>query len=89
MPRWKIGDIVSVRWPESRYGVVLVGTWEGRIIAEDGHRITVHFKYPPYEEGGAIQKEDEDIVIDISRGLDEKYGEKVIVKRPARGRGTV
>ncbi len=87
MSRWKIGDIVSVEWPESRYGVALVGSWDGRITAKDGDKLTVHFEYRVYEEGGAIQRtEDEDIVIDIGKGIDEKYGEKVIVRRPAPGR---
>jgi hypothetical protein len=81
MPRWKIGDIVSVEWPEPRNGVALVGTWEGRVVADGGNRITLHFEYPPYEG-----ESPEDIVIDVSNGLgfDEKYGEKVLMRRPAR-----
>jgi hypothetical protein len=78
-PLFTVGEIVSVEWPESRYGVAIVGTWDGRVIAEDGYHITVHFEYQGDEEG-------EDIVIDVGRGTDEKYGEKVIVKRPAEHR---
>jgi hypothetical protein len=87
MSTWKIGDIVSVEWPESRYGVALAGTWDGRITAKDGDKLTVHFEYGAYEEGGAIQRsDDEDIVIDMGTRIDEKYGEKVIVRRPTRGK---
>lgn len=57
MPKWKVGEIVSVEWPESRYGIALVGAWDGRVVAEDGHKITVHFEYPAYEAGGAIQRD--------------------------------
>ena len=81
------GDIVAVEWPEPRYGVALKGIWEGRVIAKEGRdRITVHFEYQAYEdESGSIKKDDpEDIVIDVGRGVDEKYGETVIVILPQK-----
>ena len=80
-----IGDIVFVDWTESRYGVAVVGTWERRIIAQDRNKITFHFEYPAYEEGGVVQREDEDIATDVGKGVDETYGERVVVKRPGRG----
>lgn len=82
-----VGDIVSVEWPESRYGIVDVGTWDGRIIAQDADKLTVRFEYPAYEEGGVIHNGSyETIVIDAGKGVDETYGEKAIVKRPEQGR---
>ena len=76
------GDIISVEWPESRHGIAEVGEWEGRVIAKQGQKITVHFQYEAYEEDRVFKREkDEDIVIDVSRGIDENYEEKVILKR--------
>jgi hypothetical protein len=66
---------------------VEVGTWDGRIIAQDASKLTVRFEYPAYEEGGVIHNGTyETIVIDVGKGVDETYGEKAIVKRPEQGR---
>jgi hypothetical protein len=81
---WNVGDIVSVNYPENRSGEVLPGEYEGRIKAIQGDRITVHFEYPAQSDGGIIQIEREDVIIDLGRHFDETYGEGVFVRRPAR-----
>jgi hypothetical protein len=80
----EVGDIVCVEWPESLHGVVIIGTFEGRVVAKDGGKITVDFKYPPYETHGSIRKAEEEIEIDVGKGADEKYGERVIMRRCKR-----
>ena len=81
-----VGDIVCVTWPESRHGIVIPGTFEGRVIAKQDALVTVHFEYAAYMEQGSIRTEDEDIKIDLAKGFHTDYGEVVKVKRCGKKR---
>lgn len=62
------GCLLAVTWPDSESAKVVPGTYEGRLLKISGNQIIVKFVYEP----DYFIKE-EQIVIDLSAGLDLKY----------------
>jgi hypothetical protein len=62
----KVGDIVSVTWHPSGAGVVVPGTYDGRLLGIKGNRLTIHFVYV-----GDYDPPEETIVVNLETGLDE------------------